>query len=165
MITLYHGGSDIIKEPEIRIAERTLDFGTGFYTTSSKTQAENLVRNRIARMKWPNGYVNAYNFEQTDELLKIKQFEGPTEEWVDFVLSNRVEEGFTHDFDIVIGPVANDNVYRQFAFFENGLISKKSLIDELMTYKLVDQYLFHTERSLKCLTFFGSEKIEKHESN
>lgn len=161
MIILYHGGSDIIKAPEIRVPERTLDFGVGFYTTSSITQAEDLVRNRIGRMKWSHGYVNAYNFKRDNDLFKIKQFEGPTEEWVDFVLSNRVEQGFSHDYDIVIGPVANDNVYRQFAFFENGLISKKSLIDELMTYKLVDQYLFHTEKSLKCLTFLGSKKIEK----
>lgn len=159
---LYHGGSHIIKTPEIREPERTLDFGRGFYTTTSYQQAENLVRNRIIRKKWPHGYVNTYMFdvERAKAILKIKQFEGPTEEWVDFVLQNRIIDGFTHNFDIVIGSVANDNVYRQFAIFENGLISKQSLIQELMTYKLVDQYLFHSSTSLRFLEYQTYKQVE-----
>ncbi len=160
-LTLYHGGSHIIEFPEIREPERTLDFGQGFYTTTSSAQAESLVRNRISKKRWDKGYVNSYNFnlERAKETLKVKQFEGPTEEWVDFVLQNRIVEGYTHDFDIVIGPVANDNVYRQFALFEGGIISKRTLIAELLTYKLVDQYLFHTEKSLSFLSYLSHQLI------
>lgn len=119
MITLYHGGSHIIPIPEIREPNRTLDFGIGFYITTSKAQAEKLVKDRIARKKWPYGYVNSYNFDivSANANLSIKLFASPNEEWVDFVLQNRNVTGFIHDFDIVIGPVANDNVYRQFALF------------------------------------------------
>lgn len=162
MITLYHGGSHIIEKPEIREPERTLDFGRGFYTTTSSDQALKLVQNRIAKKFWTKGYVNRYLFDlnSAEKFLNIKHFEGPTEEWVDFVLKNRVTEGFTHDYDIVIGPVANDNVYRQFALFEGGIINKQTLINELMTYKLVDQYLFHTSGSLNYLLYQGYDPIQ-----
>ncbi len=154
-LILYHGGSHIIDNPEIREPERTLDFGKGFYTTTSFDQAERLVKNRIANKRWEHGFVNTYIFkiEAAEAELKIKKFEGANEEWVDFVLRNRIEDGFSHNYDIVIGPVANDNVYRQFTLFEGGLISKETLIKELMTYKLVDQYLFHTPSALKYLEY------------
>lgn len=162
MITLYHGGSHIIPMPEIREPNRTLDFGRGFYTTTSECQAEKLVRDRISRRKWQHGYVNLYSFDMEYAMTRlcIKQFESPNEEWVDFVLQNRNTEGFTHKYDIVVGPVANDNVYRQFALFENGAISKETLITELLPYKLVDQYLFHTIESLKFLKYLSHKFIE-----
>lgn len=133
-----------------------------FYTTTSPEQAESLVRSRIGKKMWSKGYVNTYFFDtdRAKDCLKIKQFDGATEEWVDFVLQNRIVDGFEHDYDIVIGPVANDNVYRQFALFEGGIISKQSLIAELMTYKLVDQYLFHTKSSLKYLEYQSNKLIE-----
>jgi len=130
MITLYHGGNKIIETPEIRKPERTLDFGRGFYTTTSFDQAERLVRNRIGNKRWTHGYVNSYLFDYEKAMsdLNVKRFAAANDEWVDFVLQNRMAEGFNHDYDIVIGPVANDNVYRQFALFEGGIISKQSLI-------------------------------------
>ncbi len=77
MVTLYHGGSHIIPVPEIRKPERTLDFGQGFYTTTSPSQAESLVRSRIGKKMWERGYVNSYLFdlERAKTTLNIKQFE------------------------------------------------------------------------------------------
>lgn len=66
---------------------------------------------------------------------------------------NRTQKGFSHSYDIVFGPVANDRVYAAFALYEGGLLSKQDLIAALKTYKLVDQYLFHTEIALQYLTF------------
>lgn len=68
-------------------------------------------------------------------------------------------QGFEHDYDIVIGPVADDKVYAQFSLFEGGIISKETLVAELKTYKLVDQYLFHTEKSLKFLEFITHYEV------
>lgn len=162
-IILYHGGSHIIPKPEIRKPDRTLDFGHGFYTTTSPEQAESLVRSRIGKKMWTEGFLNTYLFDSdgAETNLNIKRFEGATEEWVDFVLHNRVVNGFNHNYDIVIGPVADDNVYRQFALFEGGVISKQTLINELMTYKLVDQFLFHSPNSLKFLQFQSYKLIEQ----
>lgn len=153
---LYHGGNDIIEFPEIREPERTLDFGKGFYVTSSQEQAERWVKAHFRR-KLITGYVNSYEFdaESLPPELKFKIFDSANEDWVDFVMANRLTEGFTHDYDIVFGPVANDNVYTQFTLFEGGIISKETLIKELKAYKLVDQYLFHTERALKHLHYLS----------
>ena len=93
--------------------------------------------------------------------LRVKVFESADEEWVDFVLANRMIENYSHDYDIVIGPVADDKVYTQFSLFEGGIISKEILIKELKTYRLVDQYLFHTAKALPYLRFMGSYKVKK----
>lgn len=74
--------------------------------------------------------------------------------------ANRTKQGYTHDYDIVYGPVANDHVYAAFALYEGHVLSKQALISELQTYKLVDQYLFHTERSLDSITFMEAKEIK-----
>lgn len=159
---LFHVGSDIIRRPEIREPERTLDFGKGFYLTTSKSQAERWVGNRV-RDSQDIGYVNSYSFdsEKATSNLNIKIFEKANAEWVDFVLDNRMMEGYTHDYDIVIGPVADDKVYTQFSLFEGGIISKETLIQELKTYRLVDQYLFHTEKALPYLNYISNYLVKK----
>ena len=159
---LYHGGSDIIRCPEIREPERTLDFGKGFYLTTSKSQAERWVKNRL-RNPQDIGYVNSYHFDikEATAHLNVKIFEKANAEWVDFVLANRMIEGFIHDYDIVIGPVADDKVYTQFSLFEGGIISKETLIQELKAYRLVDQYLFHTEKAIPHLKYISNYTVTK----
>lgn len=85
--------------------------------------------------------------------LKCLVFPEPSREWAEFVMANRTKKDFAHDFDIVYGPVANDRVYLQFGLYESGAIGIDTLIRELKTYKLVDQYLFHTTKSLLALRF------------
>lgn len=75
-------------------------------------------------------------------------------------MSNRRIADFSHSYDIVIGPVANDRVYTAFALYEGGTISRDALIRELKTYRLVDLYLFHTNEALSHLIFINAEKIE-----
>lgn len=159
--TLFHGGTHIIERPEIREPQRTLDFGRGFYLTTSREQAERWVKSRLH--EGVSGYVNSYlvDLENVPEILKVKIFGSADEEWVDFVLANRIKDGFEHDYDIVIGPVADDKVYTQFTLFEGGIISKDMLIRELKTYRLVDQYLFHTERALPYLRFQSAYPVRK----
>ena len=107
------------------------------------------------------GYVNVYELdEKTMEGMKMLLFKKPNVEWVTFVMRNRTERGFTHDYDIVYGPVADDSVYTQFTLYEGGIISMPTLIQELKTYKLVDQYLFHTEKSLTTIKFIESIEVK-----
>lgn len=162
MMTLYHGSLDVIETPEIRIPNRTLDFGAGFYLTSSESQADQWIKRRIDD-EHPFGFINIYDFDDSidEEGLKVLRFDSPTDQWLDFVMANRRIPGFTHDYDIVIGPVANDRVYTAFALYEGGTISKTILIQELKTYRLVDQYLFHTDAALKLLKFKSATKVTK----
>ena len=74
-------------------------------------------------------------------------------------MKNRTQRGFVHDYDIVYGPVANDKVYAAFALYEGGLLSRQGLINELKTYRLVDQYLLHTEAALQVIRFIEAEDV------
>lgn len=161
MNILYHGSLEIVSSPEIRKASRTLDYGSGFYLTSSEKQAEAWVRRKF-KDDIMKGYVNIFQFDDTAlNELKILTFDKPDEEWLDFVMSNRMNRGYSHDYDVVIGPVANDRVYASFALYEAGLIDRTELIAELKAYKLVDQILAHTEKALDCLKWIEAKEVTR----
>lgn len=161
MSRVYHGSIDEVVNPEIRQPNRSLDYGSGFYTTTSYEQAKRWVERRMKDKGVAIGYVNIYELdEKLVKNMKSLFFEKPIEEWVSFVMKNRTERNFIHDYDVVYGPVADDSVYTQFALYEGGIISLPTLIHELKTYKLVDQYLFHTEKSLLAIKFVKSEIVE-----
>ncbi|MDR3250762.1 MAG: DUF3990 domain-containing protein [Tannerella sp.] len=158
---VYHGGLDRIERPRIIQSTRTLDYGQGFYTTSSFGQAEQWVRRKIIE-KESTGYVNIYEINETllqTDYLNVLRFKTPTSEWVDFVMVNRLNRQFVHLYDVVWGPVANDRVYAAFSLFESGILDKNELIRELKTYLLFDQMLFHTEKALSALNFIGAKEI------
>lgn len=158
---IYHGSIEIVEKPEIRESNRTLDYGQGFYTTSSYEQAEAWVKRRMNEKKTSQGYICVYELDEAAmQEMNTLLFDTPTEGWVDFVMKNRTQKGYAHEYDIVYGPVANDRVYASFALYEGGLINKQTLISELKTYKLVDQYLFHTEKALQALTFVEAKEIK-----
>ena len=158
---LFHGSIDLVAHPKILQSNRRLDYGDGFYTTTSEQQAQEWVTRRMVEKHAPYGYVNIYELDiQKLSELKSLLFTEPSKEWAEFVMANRTRKGFIHDYDIVYGPVANDKVYLQFGLYENGAISVETLIRELKTYKLVDQYLFHTEKALTTLHFMKAIKIE-----
>ncbi|MBR6002269.1 MAG: DUF3990 domain-containing protein [Bacteroidales bacterium] len=157
---LFHGSPQVVREPRILIPNRTLDYGTGFYTTTSEKQAYDWALRRVSGEQC--GYVNIFEFDEVvaAELKRLDFANPPGEEWVDFVYANRNQRGFTHDNDLVYGPVANDRVYAAFALYEQGLLSKQELIAELKTYKLIDQMVFHTEEALQCLTFMEAKEVK-----
>lgn len=156
---VYHGSIEQVVKPEIREANRALDYGSGFYTTTSEEQATLWVKRKLGRKKGI-GYVNVYEWNETCvPYLDVLHFTGPTEEWLDFVMANRMDMNFHHTHDIVWGPVANDRVYAAFALYESGLLSKQDLIKELKTYVLVDQLLFHTSDSIACLHFKEAKEV------
>lgn len=156
---VYHGSLVKVEQPRILLPSHTLDYGAGFYTTTSYDQAEKWVRNKLDDSH-KHGFVNKYDWDEratTD--LNYKHFSEPDEEWIDFVHNNRTVFGFEHDFDVVYGPVANDKVYAAFALYEQGFIDKQALIREMRAYKFVDQLLFHTEKAIKTLKYIESKEV------
>ncbi|MDD7633197.1 MAG: DUF3990 domain-containing protein [Parabacteroides sp.] len=112
MNKIYHGSFEVVENPEIRLPNRSLDYGSGFYTTTSFAQAKKLVERRMKDKGVAAGHVNVYELDDKAlENMKVLLFKTPTVEWVNFVMRNRMERGFTHDYDIVYGPVADDSVY------------------------------------------------------
>ncbi len=106
--------------------------------------------------------MNIYKYDSDFEKeLKILSFDKPDINWLDFVMANRMDKNFTHEYDIVKGPVANDRVYASFALYEAGLLNKETLITELKTYKLVNQILLHSKTALRSIKFITAEEILK----
>ena len=91
--------------------------------------------------------------------MKTLRFDDPSEEWFDFVYSNRYDE-IEHDYDIIIGPVADDGVVQTLFRYYDGVITKEQAIVELKTTKFDGQVLFHTNKSLEQLTYIGYREVE-----
>ena len=164
LLDLYHGGEAPVKVPQVVSPKtvRPLDFGSGFYTTTSQDQARKWIGIRLRQHAYETGCVSHFTVDRDilgESDLKVLVFHGSEEAWFDFVMDNRHTAGFSHDYDIVMGPVANDNVYETLTLFEDGIISKPEAIARLKTYKLVDQVLFHTEAALGFLRFVDSEVV------
>ena len=159
---LYHGSHIEVKNPKIITSSRIGDFGRGFYTTSNLEQARRWAQIRAIQENQPSGVVTV--FDVPDHLfshpeLRIKTFETADEEWLDFVLANRKDVDFDHEFDIVRGPVADDRVYVCLNMLEDGLADRETVIRKLKTYVLADQILFHTAKSLLFLEYAATEIV------
>lgn len=158
---LYHGSIELVELPEIRTPNRTLDYGAGFYLTTSRAQADSWVRRKF-KGDIVSGWLNVYEYnEDVEAALSVLSFDSPNEEWLDFVMANRMDKEFSHDYDIVKGPVANDRVYASFALYEAGILNKQTLIAELKAYKLVNQILLHSEAALSAIRFIKAYRISK----
>lgn len=156
---VFHGSVDVVRRPEIRNVGRRSDFGVGFYVTTSRKQAEQWTARRAKLMRRP-AYVSEYELDTCAmRRLNVLSFEMPPREWVRFVMANRTQEGFLHSHDVVYGSVADDRVYASFALYESGVIGIDALIAELRTYRLVDQYLLHTRRSLGIIDFISFSRV------
>lgn len=162
---LYHGSIEIIKHPKILEKQRLLDFGKGFYVTSSIEQARRwaLIKKKRATGK-AKAIVNVYHI--ADDLiytseLKIKIFSEASEKWLEFILFNRSNDT-PHGYDIVFGPVANDTLYQTLTLFESGILTKPETIARLKVHRLFDQFSFHTPAALACLDFVEAYVVDEH---
>lgn len=160
---LYHGNLSLVTRPEIRPGSHTTDFGRGFYTTTSLEQAEEFVQHRLQDGGPELGYVNVYDLD-TEALsgLDVLHFEKADVEWVRFVKSNRVDKCFVHGHDLVSGPVADDRVYGAITLFVQDVYDEAQLIKELKSYRLRDQWLFHTPKALARLRFVEYLEVLRH---
>ena len=160
---LYHGGLVEIQVPRIIASDHIGDFGIGFYTTTSIQQARRFVKTKCDREQKTSGVVSIFDirddFLQAPD-LRVRIFKKADEDWARFVEANRRNPNYEHDFDLIFGPVANDQVYASFALYESDLIDFAELINRLKVRKLTDQVLFHTEKALSLLKYAGSEVVQ-----
>lgn len=153
---LYHGSNMDIDSIDLSRSSVGKDFGCGFYLTASKEQAERMGLRR-ARLYGGEKVVSSFEFDEKaarEAGMSIKDFESYSKEWADFILANRKNDTRTqiHDFDIVHGPVANDDVGYQIRRLLAGMITIETFLEELK-YKegITYQYFFATERSVQFL--------------
>ena len=168
---LYHGSNIAIDNINLAMCRPYKDFGQGFYLTDIEEQAEKMAI-RVARIYGEKPIVNIYEIEDNFKdlkNLKIKDFGiQTTEEWARFVMNNR-SRAFTdmknvlcnkdNKYDIVIGPVADDNMALLFRQYENEIIDFETLVKGMIYKETPSQYSFHTENSVKLLRKVMSKDV------
>jgi hypothetical protein len=152
---VFHGGHSIVSEIDLSKGRSNLDFGKGFYVTNVRSQAE-FWAERTGRFHKTNGVVSEFEFYErafTDKMYKVLRFDGYNEKWLDFVVLNRdpVTEEQRHDYDIVEGPVANDDVNDRIIDYLAGIVSKTDFLNELSFHKPTHQICFCTVSSLQMI--------------
>lgn len=163
---LYHGSNIEIKSVDLKKCRPYKDFGQGFYLTTLKQQALRMAK-RVSRIYGGMPIITVYEFAEKAldaEGIKVKLFESVNEEWAMFVINNRnrrfssissLECNLDKKYDIVIGPIADDDLALLFRQFSNGWIGVDALVKGMEYKELTDQYSFHTERALQYLEKVG----------
>ncbi len=159
---LYHGSIYRVEKPEIRNSGTNLDFGIGFYTTTSYEQAERWAKIKMRRNNVSIGYVSIYelDFEEAKASLLIESFETADEKWLEFVVNNRKGNMICENKDIHIGPVADDNVYQSIRLFETGAYDAEYTVKKLKTELSHDQWTLHTQKALQYLKFIDVKEVK-----
>jgi hypothetical protein len=152
---LYHGSTQCVDQPRLIRAERFLDFGDGFYTTTQQEQAIRWATIKMKRTASSTAFLNV--FEAPDTLLEMPQlsvcvFPKADRPWLEFVTNNRKGKPL-HRYDIVQGAVANDTIYQTLLLYETGVYTVEETILRLKVHRLFDQVSFHTEKALSFLRF------------
>lgn len=149
-MTVYHGSYTTIKNPRIIKGKNTKDFGPGFYCTVIREQAERWAK------RYDTSIVNIYTV-RLDTRLNILEFQTMTEEWLDFIISCR--HSTAHKYDIVIGAMANDQIYNYIADYIDGIITREQFW-ALARFKYpTHQINFCTPAALQCLEYVSSEEV------
>lgn len=151
IMTLYHGGYKAVERPEIRIGRNTKDFGNGFYCTVIKEQAQRWAK------RYNTKIVSIYDVRMNSS-LDIKEFKDMSEEWLDFIIDCR--SGKPHSHDIVIGAMANDQIYNFISDYMDGIITREQFWIMAKFKYPTHQINFCTEEALKCLKYRGYEVVK-----
>lgn len=149
---LFHGSNIEVPTPKILISNRMLDFGSGFYTTSSEPQAIKWSKTQTYRRGNGRPVVTVYQFDDsnTKSLLSLR-FYSANQEWLHYVTENRKGIYAGTKYDLVIGPVANDNTMPVLNDYMSGAIDEQTALILLKPQKLADQYAFLTYKALSLL--------------
>lgn len=154
---LYHGSNIEISQIDIDKGRKGKDFGKGFYLSADIEQARKMASLTTFRQGKGNPIVSEFMFDESvlngNSDIKIKQFDGYTIEWAEFILLNRNNNtnNQAHNYDIVIGPIADDTVGLQLRRFIQGYIDISQLVNELSYIRPTIQYFFGTPDAINLL--------------
>lgn len=148
-MTVYHGSYQKVEQPKLITGRNTKDFGTGFYCTIIKEQAQRWAK------RYDTPVVSIYEV-RLDTRLDILDFREMTEAWLDFIIQCRY--GKPHNYDIVIGAMANDQIYNFVADYMDGAITREQFWSMAKFKYPTHQISFCTEPALNCLEYRGCEE-------
>ena len=145
MDTLFHGSNVIVEHPDIRIRGYKKDFGYGFYCTLLESQAK-----KWALSKKGKHVVNVYEYEEHNE-CKAKTFKEMSEDWLNFIIDCR--RGIRHDFDIVEGPMADDQIWNYIEDVVAGNITRNAFWELAKFKHPTHQIVFCTQKAIECIRY------------
>lgn len=150
---VFHGSSLEVNKPEILYSKAFLDFGKGFYVTTFQNQAEKWALRKAVRQK-KSAIVNVYDLQNDLKGYKVLSFKSENEKWLDFVCECRKGSELNKEYDIIIGNVADDDVFKTVDMYFRGLWSREKALEELRYYKMNDQICITNQRVLECILKF-----------
>lgn len=155
---LYHGSNVVVSKPQLIHQNRFLDFGFGFYTTTNKMQAIAFADKVYKRRMKGGKIVSIYELNEQIAFAEcsLLRFDAPNEAWLDFVSENRSGSYKGKEYDLVYGPVANDDVYTTFTLYSAGALTKEQTLEALKIKKLYNQLILTSEKALSYLKFVGT---------
>ena len=156
---IYHGSNMVVEQPKLVTQNRSLDFGSGFYTTENKTQATSFA-DKVFRRRKKEGTptVSIYEFDDVTAFTacSLLKFDAPDEVWLDFVSEHRNRTYSGKAYELTYGPVADDDIFLTFALYAGGGLTKEETIKRLRIKKLFNQLVLSSERALSYLKFIGT---------
>jgi hypothetical protein len=150
---VYHGTTEIIEKPDVVHSKKYLDFGRGFYLTTFENQARKWAVRKGMRQEKP-AIVNVYEMSEDWTNLNVLSFEQENEQWLEFVCACRRGEPLNKKYDIVIGSVADDDVFKTVDMYFRGLWDKKKVLEELRYYKMNNQICIVNQETLEQVISF-----------
>ena len=153
---LYHGSTEDITKIDLSKSKPNKDFGRGFYLSAEKEQAEKLAEYKAFQFGG-EPTLNVFEFDErklSDSSIEVLKFDGYSKKWADFVFANRNSKtgDSVHNYDIVVGPIANDRVGVQVRRYIEHEISLETFLENLKYMKGVTfQYFFGTETAINLL--------------
>lgn len=159
---LFHGTNVDIEEVDLAKGMRHKDFGKGFYLTPDRTTAIRMAQKK-ARLFGGAPTLITYEMDEA-ALLELKVIIFPEKacvEWLLFVDANRDRKNALpiHDYDIVVGPIANDGVVLQLTNYREGIYAPEQVAELLQDKYLDQQYCLGTERALQYLHKIKAENV------
>jgi hypothetical protein len=152
---VFHGSTDIVNKPDIAHSFRPLDFGKGFYVTTVREQAEKWAR-RKADLFDKKPIVNVYDMNEDMTGLAVKTFPDDLKEWIDFVCRCRDGSLDYVNYDVILGKVADDKVFRVVDMYHQGIWDKERALKEIKVYETYDQIAFITQSAIDRILSFDS---------
>lgn len=157
---LYHGSNVEVRNPKLIPSKRLLDFGAGFYLTSDFEQASKWAIRTTNNRGTGIPTVSVFYIEELQfKNLRVLHFESANKEWLRYISANRTGKIIEEEFDVVSGPVANDQAIRTVNNYLKGYFSEDIAIQLLLPQKLKDQYAFRTEKALNILNFTEAKTV------
>lgn len=151
-LVVYHGSCFEFEKIDLSKSHNRRDFGRGFYTTILQSQSEEWAYRLSLREKKREYFVYEYLFKE-NSALNVKRFDSLSKEWLEFIKENRSKGGLQHNYDVVIGPVADDNTMETVQLYIANILTASEAVERLRYNEVNNQVSFHTEKALQYLKF------------